>query len=122
MNRRGGSITQLRKGLGGDMIQIDNKPIYPQIKFYLSKNPRFGKNEVTAYHPTRDEYEQLRALEPTKIRLDFDEWRDAVYCAMVKQDRINNEVEMVICKVAVIEEDDPIVGDIERSVDFVRWV
>lgn len=30
---------------------------YPQLKFYLANNPKFGKNEVTAYYPTLDEYE-----------------------------------------------------------------
>lgn len=102
--------------------QTDKHVCYPQLKFYLTNNPKFGKNEVTAYYPTLDEYQKVRGLEPTKVRMKYEEWCQKVYDAMAKQDQINNEVQLVVNKVSVLGKDDPIIDEVESGLGFVRWV
>lgn len=109
-------------GLGVDMVQADNNELYPQLKFYLANNPKFGKNEVTAYYPTLEEYEMMRGLEPTKVKMAFEPWRQMVHDRMVERDRVSSEVEFVLESVAVVSEDDKVVKEVEAGDGFVRWM
>jgi hypothetical protein len=92
----------------------------PYIKYYLAKNPAFGKPFDPVEAPSVEEWEEMLGYEPTKVIPDYDFFsRNYVERITASKER-SAECEFAVQKVSIFAESD--IKATEEQEDFVRWV
>jgi hypothetical protein len=93
----------------------------PYIKYYVAKNPAFGKPFDPVVAPTVEEWEdwvKYGKRKPTVIP-DYDEFAKIVVERKTRSLEQSAKCEFTIQKVAISEESD--IKKVEEQEDFVRW-
>lgn len=95
----------------------------PHIKFFVKKNPAFGKPIEPVIPPTFEEWEYLHKLEPTKISSDYT-WFVDNYVAKETQQRIHSAYAAASVDRILVDDTniDTIILETEQRDDFIRWV
>ena len=92
----------------------------PYLKYYVAKNPAFGKPFDKVETPTVEEWETAFGYEPTKVSPNYDDYaRNYVERKTHSLKRLA-ECEFMINKVGILDESD--IKKIEEREDFIRWV
>jgi len=91
----------------------------PYIKYYIAKNPAFGKPFDPVVAPTVEEWEMLLGYEPTKVNPNY-----ADFARNYVERKTNSLEQLAKCdftvqKVGISEESD--IKATEELEDFVRW-
>jgi hypothetical protein len=91
----------------------------PYIKYYIAKNPAFGKPFDPVQAPSVEEWEMLLGYEPTKVNPNYVQFAiDYIERATASNERLA-ECEFAVQKVGISDESD--IKRTEEQEDFVRW-
>lgn len=92
----------------------------PIIKYYLAKNPEFGKSKGEFIAPTKEDYEKyfesMNGIAPGKAIRTYESY--------VRRHKREHEMETApydMCKTVIMEGDTDAIKEIESQDNFVRW-
>lgn len=89
------------------------------IKYFLRKvNTNDEMKQIIP--PSREEWEALRAYEPSKINPVYENFVEQVVLREAEKLKALRECSFIIDKV-VVDENNEIIKDIEEREDFIRW-
>jgi len=91
----------------------------PYIKYYIAKNPAFGKPFDPVKTPTVEEWEMAFGYEPTKVNPDYTEYAKNYVERKTHSLEQSAKCEFTMQKVGISDESD--IKAIEEREDFVRW-
>ena len=91
----------------------------PYIKYYIAKNPAFGKPFDPVKAPTVEEWQELLGYEPTKINPKYDEFAKNYVERKTRSLEQLAKCEFTMQKVGILDEWD--IKATEELEDFVRW-
>jgi hypothetical protein len=91
----------------------------PYLKFYLAKNPAFGKPFDSVKAPSVEEWKMLFEHEPTKVNPNYDDFVKKYVERKTHSLEQLAKCEFTIQKVAISEETN--IKKVEEQKDFVRW-
>ena len=92
----------------------------PYIKYYVAKNPAFGKPFDPVETPTVEEWQELLGYEPTKVNSKYDEFAKNYVERKTHSLEQLAKCEVTIQKVGILDESD--IKNAEELEDFIRWV
>ena len=91
----------------------------PYIKYYIAKNPAFGKPFDPVETPTVEEWEMLLGYEPTKVNPNYAEFAKNYVERKTHSLEQLAKCEFTIQKVGILDESD--IKNAEEREHFVRW-
>jgi hypothetical protein len=92
----------------------------PYLKYYVSKNPAFGKSFDSVETPSVEEWRTLFGYEPTKVNPNYEDFARNYVERKTQSLKQSAKCEVMINKVGIIDESD--IKKTEEREDFVRWI
>jgi hypothetical protein len=92
----------------------------PYLKYYVAKNPAFGKPFDPVETPTVEEWQELLGYEPTKVNSKYDEFAKNYVERKTRSLEELAKCKVTIQKVGILNESD--IKNTEEREHFIRWV
>lgn len=87
----------------------------PFLKFYIRKNPDFGKPKKPFKPPTKEQFERYKDIVGDKAIQEYDR-----YVERMREEHNRDILEHTVDKAAIESEKDVTV--VERREDFIQWI